>query len=114
MFITATNKDELFLLGVIKVEKSGKAWSSGNSAFGAFQTLPLRSLKWKLRFKSLNSPQLSKVFKISSQVQARRLLTPESARLLDELLSKDKTHRQEQYMAQEGRLKEFRLLKRGA
>jgi predicted HNH restriction endonuclease len=112
MFITATNKDELFLLGVIGIEKSGKGWSSGKSKFGAFQILPLKAVKWKLRFKSLDSPQLSKESKVSDQVRARRLLTLESARLLVGLLSKDKTRRQQQYKAQEGRLREFRLLKR--
>jgi hypothetical protein len=112
MFVAATNMDELYLLGAIEVQQTGKTSSSGRCLFGAFQILPLNSLKWKLRFISLNSPRLSTEYKLARQVRSRRELTPDSARLLEDLLTKTETRRREEFVAQEGSIKEFTLLKR--
>lgn len=112
MFVIATSKDRLYILGAIEVEHSGKSWSSGTSLFGAFQILPLRTLTWKLRFNSSNASQLSKESTLAWQVRSRRSLTPGSALLLEELLEKGKSHQRERFAATEGKLKEFTLSKR--
>ena len=52
MFVWATTDNELFLLGAIEVQRSGKDWSEGRSLYGPFRIIPLKALKWKLRFQS--------------------------------------------------------------
>lgn len=112
MFVAATQKDELYLLGAMEVERSGKDWSSGTSIFGAFQILPLRAAKWKLSFESSNAPKLSKAHSLAWQVRSRRLLTPASVLMLERLLEKGATQQRKRLAAREGKLKELTLLKR--
>ena len=60
MFVVATHQDELYALGAIKVTRSGNDWADGHSLFGAFRILPLKSLKWQLRFEATLSVKLAK------------------------------------------------------
>jgi hypothetical protein len=87
MFIWATANDELFLLGAIRVERSGTKWAEGTSLYGAFQIIPLKGLKWKLRFQQSASDRLSREGSLAWQVRARRRPTPESVELLEQTLS---------------------------
>lgn len=112
MFVVATIKDELFLLGVIEVEKAEAQGCSGRSLFKTFQIVPLKALKWRLRFSSVSSPKLSPKYPLARQVRSRRLLTAESAELLEDFLSMAQLRRHEDFVVQEGKTKEFTLLKR--
>ena len=38
MFVVATQKNELFLLGGIQVQRVGKEWAEGASLGGAFES----------------------------------------------------------------------------
>jgi hypothetical protein len=87
MFIWATANDELFLLGAIRVERSGTKWAEGKSLNGAFQIIPLEELKWKLRFQQSASDRLSREGSLAWQVRARRRPTPETVKLLEQRLS---------------------------
>jgi 5-methylcytosine-specific restriction protein A len=112
MFITATTGNELFLLGVIEVERSGERSCTGKSLFGTFDIIPLKGLKWRLRFKSSASQKISPQYPLARQVRSRRILTPESAELLEEFISSGKARKHDDFVAHEGQSKEFTLLKR--
>jgi 5-methylcytosine-specific restriction protein A len=95
LFICETNNNELYLLGAIDVEHverergkdaDGKYRATGRNISGPFRRNPLRSLKWKLRFDS-PSDRLVKSSRVSSQLEAHRVLTPESAELLLKFLA---------------------------
>jgi hypothetical protein len=86
MFVWATKEDELFLLGAIHIERSGTKWAEGKSLYDAFQIVPLKELKWKLRFQQSASDRLSHEGSLAWQVRARRCPTPETVRLLERRL----------------------------
>ncbi len=88
MFVWAVNGDELYLLGAIRVKRSGIDWAEGRSMFGPFQIIPLKGLKWRLRFQNTPSHRLKRETNIAMQVRSRRHPTPETATLLETLLSR--------------------------
>ena len=92
LFICATTEGELFLLGTIRVRRTGKRSNGQFFAEGTnrvtLQLLPLRKVKWQLRFESTDSDRLSKEKQIAWQVRSRRYLTPASASLLAAALKK--------------------------
>ncbi len=120
MFVIASrkdesHKDELYLLGAIKVWRSGLDWAAGPSLCDEFRIIPLKSLKWRLRFEQTILSKLSKTSPLAMQVRARRRLTPESARLLLNLLhevSIQFRRLQQKIKVQEGKIKQVLLSKR--
>jgi len=112
MFIIATTQNELYLLGVMEVEQSGRSGCTGKSLFGTFDIIPLKGLKWLLRFESALSRQLSSDYPLARQVRSRRILTPESAELLEEFISEARARKYDNFVAQEGKAKQFTLTKR--
>jgi hypothetical protein len=87
MFIIATHDEEIYLLGAIKVKSSGGDWAKGTSLFGAFKIIPLKGLKWKLRFEATQALKLTRDKSIAWQVRSRRSLSSDSAKLLEDALS---------------------------
>jgi len=87
IFVWATTGDELYILGAIQVERGGRDWAEGQSLYGPFQIVPLKNLKWRLRFQNSVSEKLSHDKPIAWQVRARRQPTPETIGLLEKLLS---------------------------
>ena len=87
IFVWATTGDELYILGAIQVERGGRDWAEGQSLYGPFQIVPLKRLKWRLRFQNSVSEKLSHDKSIAWQVRARRQPTPETIGLLEKLLS---------------------------
>ena len=102
MFVVATNEGELYALGAIEVQRSGKDWAKGESLFGAFRIIPLKSQKWQLRFEATSSPRLTRDTAIAMQVRARRQLSLDSSALLSEVLSAAK-QAQHRIAVQEGK-----------
>ena len=91
VFVCACDHSELFLLGAMEISRlsvarsgpyRGKPEAFGKHIRGAFQMLPLRALKWRLRFENTDSPQLSRSKSLPWQVRSRRRLTVGSAALL--------------------------------
>lgn len=111
MFVVATHRDELYLLGAVRVMRGGKNWADGKSLFGAFRIIPMKALKWRLRFEATPAVKLSKSYSIAWQVRSRRRLSPESAKLLANHLSTavEQAHR---VLVQEGKMKQVVLSKR--
>lgn len=112
MFVVATNRDELYLLGVIRVQRSGKNWAEGKSQFGAFRRIPLKELKRQLRFEGTTSTKLAKTTPLAMQVRARRRLSPSSAALLLNVLAtelKKLKNAEDDFRVSEGRLKQMTL-----
>lgn len=89
IFVWATKGDELYVLGAIQIERGGLVWAEGQSIYGPFQIVPLKGLKWRLRFQNSVSVKLSRDTPIALQVRARRQPTPETVVLLERLLSKN-------------------------
>ena len=87
IFVWATTGDELYILGAIQVERGGRDWAEGQSLYGPFQIVPLKNLKWRLRFQNSVSEKLSHDKSIAWQVRARRQPTPKTIELLEKLLS---------------------------
>jgi hypothetical protein len=97
LFICASERSELYLLGAIEVQRTqtiranqlrreyGRYQAAGFSVFGPFQMLPLRARKWRIRF---NSPadRLKRTATIGYQLQKHRELAEESAKMLASLL----------------------------
>jgi hypothetical protein len=111
VFVVATRSDELYLLGAIEVQRTGEREAEGKSMFGAFHIIPLKGLKWQLRFEATQSPKLSKDRSVAWQVRSRRLLSEASARLLADVLSKTQlVHEAVEF--QEGKTIEVILTKR--
>lgn len=73
-------------LGALEVRRPGVREAEGKSLFGAFQILPMKGLKWRLRFENTKSVRLRKHGKLVHQVRTRRELSSLSARLLSRLL----------------------------
>ena len=111
MFVWATTGNELFLLGAIEVQRSGKGWSEGRSLYGPFQIIPLKALKWKLRFQS-SADRLSRKGRLAMQVRSRRQPTPETTRLLERIFSEEKVRAQKDIRVQEGKTKLVTLTQR--
>jgi len=105
MFVWATKDNELYLLGAIEVKRSGDDWNEGRSLYGPFQIIPLKGLKWKLRFQQTDSVKLSRKAPLARQVRARRRPTPETARLLEQTLAKSLKRNQTVIDIKEGKLK---------
>jgi 5-methylcytosine-specific restriction protein A len=79
--------------------------------FGAFQIIPLKGLKWKLRFEATQSPKLTKDKSVAWQVRSRRLLSEGSAKLLEDVLLKTQLA-QEGVEVQEGKTTHVTLTQR--
>jgi hypothetical protein len=102
VFVVATRSDELYLLGAIEVQRSGDREAEGKSMFGVFHIIPLKGLKWQLRFEATQSPKLTKDKSVAWQVRSRRLLSEGSARLLGDVLLRTQLA-QEEVEVQEGK-----------
>jgi hypothetical protein len=87
IFVWATKGDELYILGAIQIERGGREWAEGQSLYGPFRIVPLKGLKWRLRFQNSVSEKLSHDTPIALQVRARRQPTPKTIELLEKLLS---------------------------
>ncbi|HYD48269.1 MAG TPA: HNH endonuclease [Terriglobales bacterium] len=101
LYICSTHGGEIYLLGVLVVEKPAEKASAeerrlhgerayradGRSAHGCFVLEPLRHLKWQLRFELTTSERLKRNSDLVWQIRARRRLTPASAEMLDMLLA---------------------------
>jgi len=96
IFVWATKGDELYILGAIQIERGGREWAEGQSLYGPFQIVPLKGLKWRLRFQNSASEKLSRETPIALQVRARRQPTPETIGLLEKLLSENAGRRANQ------------------
>jgi hypothetical protein len=112
MFVWATNRDELYLLGAIEVKRSGRDWNEGQSLYGPFQIVPLKSLKWKLRFQQTSAVKLSQKAPLAWQVRARRHPTPQTTRLLEQVLSKRLSYTERIVRIREGQVKTVTLSKK--
>jgi hypothetical protein len=86
LFIQASHENELYLLGAIEVRRPGVREATGKSIFGPFQILPMKGLKWRLRFDSKNDRLKQRSTDIFWQVRSRRKLAGDSARMLSDLL----------------------------
>jgi hypothetical protein len=109
MFIVATHQDELYFLGAIRVEQSGigangKAEAKGTNLTGPFRILPFKEMKWRLTFKETASPKLDKHNSLTWQVRSRRKLSPDSAKLLFDLLSQKQKRIERNIKFQDGRV----------
>jgi HNH endonuclease len=111
MFVVATHQDELYLLGAMRVARSGKDRANGKSLFGAFRIVPMKGLKWRLRFQGTSAVKLSNKTGIAMQVRARRRISKDSAALLTQLLSVAEKHTHK-IQVQEGKTKQVTLSKR--
>jgi hypothetical protein len=110
MFVWATTGNELFLLGAIEVMRSGKRRADGRSVYGPFQIIPLKGLKWRLRFQA-SAERLSRKGQLAMQVRARRRPTPETTKLLEQILSA-KLRVQKDIRVSEGKTKVVTLTQR--
>ncbi|MBS0167341.1 MAG: HNH endonuclease [Nitrospira sp.] len=98
LYICATNANELYMLGMIKVKKAGREndsylrrqlggyYAEGEALSGPINIISLGKRQWDLRFVSSNSDRLSKKRQIGFQLQQHRYLTPASTKLLQEIL----------------------------
>jgi hypothetical protein len=111
VFVVATRSDELYLLGAMEVQRSGEREAVGKSLFGAFHIIPLKGLKWQLRFEATQSPKLTKDKSVAWQVRSRRLLSEGSAKLLGDVLLKTQLA-QDAVEVQEGKTTKVTLTKR--
>jgi predicted HNH restriction endonuclease len=112
MFVIATRQSELYLLGAIDVSRSGDDWAEGSSLCGAFRIIPLKGLKWRLRFEGTSSPRLTKDDSLAWQVRARRRLSAESASLLLKVLSAKLKRTKHEVTVREGKTTQVALSKR--
>ena len=99
IFISACDAKELYLLGALRISRTGikrsgrwkgKPNAEGKTLAGAFQFLPLREQKWKLRFERTRQPKLAKSKSLLWQVRSRRRLAAASAKLLLDILKQGK------------------------
>jgi 5-methylcytosine-specific restriction endonuclease McrA len=112
MFVWATRGNELYLLAAIEVKRSGRDWNEGRSLYGPYQIIPLRGLKWRIRFQQTNAVKLSREAPLARQVRARRRPTPQTARLLGRALLKGLKHAETSIRMREGQLRTVLLSKR--
>jgi hypothetical protein len=88
MFIWAVHEQELYVLGAIRVQRSGRDWAEGQSLYGRFDIIPLKGMKWRLRFQHTKSNRLSTRTGLAMQVRARRCPTPKTVQILEDMLAK--------------------------
>ncbi|HEY7337790.1 MAG TPA: HNH endonuclease [Bryobacteraceae bacterium] len=112
VFIWATTKGELYLLGSIVVRRSGVDWMEGRSLYGPFRIIPLKNLKWQIRFGQTEADRLSRHVHLALQVRSRRRCTTETIELLDAVLRKAAGVDLANFRAREGRIKQVILSKR--
>jgi 5-methylcytosine-specific restriction endonuclease McrA len=112
IFVWATTGNELYVLGAINIKRGGKNWAEGQSVFGPFQIIPLKALKWRLRFQQTTSDKLSRDTALALQVRARRQPTPHSVILLEDLLANAVKRSEERILAHEGKQTQLTLSKR--
>jgi len=112
IFVWATTGNELYALGAIAVDWSGKSRCNGHSLFGPFRILPLKGLKWRLRFEQTESDRLSRDTSLALQVRSRRRPTPHSVVLLEALLSSAVEKSAQVLLAKEGKQRQMTLSKR--
>jgi hypothetical protein len=98
LFVCATVADELYLLGLLKVQEILKERSAVlreqfgdwrarcRNLGGPFKILALGRHKSQLRFVNSQSDRLDPTIKLAMQVRAHRFLSEESAELLERLL----------------------------
>jgi predicted HNH restriction endonuclease len=86
MFIWAVTGEELYILGAIRVKRGGKDWAEGPSVYGPFMIVPLKRLKWRMRFQNTKAARLTSD-NLAMQVRARRQPTAKTVELLEKLLS---------------------------
>lgn len=100
IYIAACDDRELYLLGALRVSKTGKhnagEWkgsyfADGRSVAGPFQFLALGAIKWKLRFEHTKSTRLARSKSLLWQVRSRRQLSQESASLLLAILQRQQS-----------------------
>jgi hypothetical protein len=87
MFVWAVHEEELHLLGAIRVTRGGRDWAEGRSLYGPFKIIPLKGLKWRLRFRHTPAEKLARQTPIAMQVRSRRQPTPKTVEFLTGLLS---------------------------
>lgn len=115
LFVTACDGSEVYLLGAMQVTGLGAAQAGpyrgkpsarGKTLSGAFQMVPLGSIKWRLRFEGTDFPKLSRDKSLLWQVRSRRRLAPQSADLLLKTLASQRRvqDKLDQRFAREGRL----------
>jgi predicted HNH restriction endonuclease len=85
MFVWAVNRQELYILGAIRIKRSGKDWAEGKSVYGSFLIVPLKGLKWRLRFQNTKAVKLTKG-NLAMQVRSRRQPSAETVKLLEKVL----------------------------
>jgi hypothetical protein len=115
MFVWAVHGDELYLLGAIRVKRSGNNWAEGESIYGAFRLIPLKRLKWQLRFQNSDAEALSPKTALALQVRARRCPSPRTVERLEALLSSaaaDDEQVSKHIEALEGKRKDVKLTTR--
>lgn len=112
VFIWATSRDELYLLGSMIVQRGGDDWMEGRSVYGPFRIIPLKGLKWRIRFAQSVSDRLSRDSKLAMQIRARRRCTPKTAELLNVVLSQRAAKDLAAFRLREGKIKNVILSKR--
>jgi predicted HNH restriction endonuclease len=88
-FIWATNDGGLYLLGALEILSRRNDRVNVRSIFGDFRIIPLNKLQSRLRFLSESAPALTSKSPLAMQVRSRRKPTPETVRLLLDLLRKE-------------------------
>jgi hypothetical protein len=95
LFICGTDGHEVYLGGVFDIERIvpvrdttyGSHRAFGRNRSGAFVSVPLGALKWKLRFISNVSDRLNRRYSLVHQLRQHRELDDQSARALMRLMS---------------------------
>ena len=112
MFMVATKRNELYLLGVLEIKKSKNDGAQVSSLGGVFRIIPLKKLKWQLSFEETSSPKLTRDSPIAMQVRARRKLSSQSAELLAHVLSTKIKQEEHKFEAREGKTKQVSVWKK--
>jgi hypothetical protein len=116
LFFCATREGELYLLGAMRVRKVaserdphlrkafGTYCATGASLSRPFRIIPLGDLKWKLRFTG-GTDRLSRTASLPLQFLSHRLLAPQSAtRLLNVLKqNRERRRRVQSFLKAEGK-----------
>lgn len=112
MFMVATKSNELYLLGLLEVKQSRNNGAQVSSLSGVFRIVPLKKLKWQLRFEETSSPKLTRDSPIAMQVRARRKLSSQSTELLAHVLSTKIKQEEHKFEVLEGKTTLVTLSKR--
>lgn len=114
MFVWAVSGEELYILGVIEIDESGPDWARGKSVYGPFMMVPLKQLKWRLRFLRTKADRLIRG-NLAMQVRSRRRPDSKTVELLESRLLQSHKERQlfeKEILVREGKLKVVTLSKR--